>query len=96
MTIINPLGAGVINSRRINLFPRNAVDHPEFERISIEQFERNKILIGQDQATLLALQKAYRSQFTPRGTLSRLESAIPQLARWAVEKYRDALAELDA
>ena len=77
MTIVNPLGAGAINSRRINLFPQKAVDHPEFERISTEQFERNKILIGQDQTTLLALQKAYRSRFAPRGTLSRLESAIP-------------------
>lgn len=96
MTIINPLGAGAINSRRINLYPRAAVAHPEFERIMNEQFERNKILIGQDQTTLLALQKAYQSRYTPRGTLSRLESSIPQLSQWAIEKYRNALARYDA
>lgn len=96
MTIVTPLGAGAINSRRINLYPRNAVHHPGFEAISTSHFERNKIIIGQDQATLLALQKAYRSRYAPRGTLSYLEAAIPQLSQWIVDKYRAALDELNA
>jgi phenylpropionate dioxygenase-like ring-hydroxylating dioxygenase large terminal subunit len=95
MTIVNPISAGAINSRRINLYPKAAVSDPEFERISNEQFERNKILIMQDQVTLLALQEAYRSRFTPRGKLARLETAIPQLNQWIVDKYRCALDRLD-
>jgi phenylpropionate dioxygenase-like ring-hydroxylating dioxygenase large terminal subunit len=95
MTIINPNSAGAISSRRINLFPKAAVSDPEFERISNEQFERNKILIMQDQVTLIALQEAYRSRFTPRGKLARLETAIPQLNQWIVDRYRRALDRLD-
>jgi len=95
MTIVNPSSAGAINSRRINLYPKAALDDPDFERISNEQFERNKILIMQDQVTLIALQEAYRSRFTPRGRLARLETAIPQLNQWIVDRYRRALDRLD-
>jgi phenylpropionate dioxygenase-like ring-hydroxylating dioxygenase large terminal subunit len=96
MTMLNPHSAGSISSRRLNLYPKAAVDDPEFARISKEQFERNKILIAQDQATVLALQKAYHSRFTPRSKLARLETAIVQLNQWVVEKYRDALDQLTA
>jgi phenylpropionate dioxygenase-like ring-hydroxylating dioxygenase large terminal subunit len=95
MTLLNPSSAGAISSRRVNLYPAAAVADPDFARITDEQFERNKILIMQDQATLLALQQAYRSRFTPRGRLARLETAIPQLNQWIVEKYRDALETLN-
>jgi phenylpropionate dioxygenase-like ring-hydroxylating dioxygenase large terminal subunit len=95
MTIVNPSSAGAISSRRINLYPKAALDDPDFERISNEQFERNKILIMQDQVTLIALQEAYRSRFTPRGRLARLETAIPQLNQWIVDRYRRALDRLD-
>jgi len=92
MTTLNPHGAGSISSRRINLYPKAAVADPDFARISNEQFERNKILIAQDQATVIALQQAYHSRFAPRGRLARLETAIVQLNQWIVEKYRDALS----
>jgi phenylpropionate dioxygenase-like ring-hydroxylating dioxygenase large terminal subunit len=95
MTIVNPNSAGAISSRRINLYPKAAVSDPDFERISNEQFEHNKILIMQDQVTLIALQEAYRSRFTPRGKLARLETAIPQLNQWIVDRYRCALDRLD-
>jgi phenylpropionate dioxygenase-like ring-hydroxylating dioxygenase large terminal subunit len=95
MTILSPSSAGAIDSRRVNLYPPAAVADPEFERISAEQFERNKIIVAQDQVTLIALQQAYRSRFTPPGTLARLETAIPQLNRWIVGKYRRALDRLD-
>jgi phenylpropionate dioxygenase-like ring-hydroxylating dioxygenase large terminal subunit len=94
MTMINPGSAGMISSRRINLYPKAAATDPDFERISNEQFERNKILIMQDQVTLLALQEAYRSRFAPRGKLAWLEASIPQLNQWIVDKYRHALDEL--
>jgi phenylpropionate dioxygenase-like ring-hydroxylating dioxygenase large terminal subunit len=96
MTILNPNSAGAIGSRRINLYPAAALSDPDFERITSEQFERNKILIMQDQLTLIALQEAYRSRFTPRGKLARLETAIPQLNQWIVDKYRRALDRLDS
>jgi phenylpropionate dioxygenase-like ring-hydroxylating dioxygenase large terminal subunit len=95
MTILNPRSAGAINSRRINLFPKAAASDPDFARITNEQLERNKILIMQDQVTLLALQEAYRSRFTPRGKLARLETGIAQLNQWIVDKYRRALDRLD-
>jgi phenylpropionate dioxygenase-like ring-hydroxylating dioxygenase large terminal subunit len=95
MTILNPRSAGSISSRRINLFPKAAASDPDFERITNEQLERNKILIMQDQVTLLALQEAYRSRFTPRGKLARLETGIAQLNQWIVDKYRRALDRLD-
>jgi hypothetical protein len=95
MTILNPHSAGTISSRRINLFPKAAASDPDFERITNEQLERNKILIMQDQTTLLALQEAYRSRFTPRGKLARLETGIAQLNQWIVDKYRRALDRLD-
>jgi phenylpropionate dioxygenase-like ring-hydroxylating dioxygenase large terminal subunit len=95
MTILNPHSAGVISSRRINLFPKAAASDSDFERITNEQLERNKILIMQDQVTLLALQEAYRSRFTPRGKLARLETGIAQLNQWIVDKYRRALDRLD-
>ncbi len=96
MTILNPQGAGVMNSRRINLFPKKAAADPNFGRITNAQFERNKILIEQDQDTLLALQKAYHSRFTPRGKLAWLETSLPQLNQWLVPRYRRALAEFDS
>jgi phenylpropionate dioxygenase-like ring-hydroxylating dioxygenase large terminal subunit len=91
MTILNPSSAATMSSRRINLYPRAALADPDFERITNEQFERNKVLIMQDQVTVMALQEAYRSRFTPHGKLSWLEAAIPQLNQWIVEKWRHAL-----
>jgi phenylpropionate dioxygenase-like ring-hydroxylating dioxygenase large terminal subunit len=96
MTILNPRSAGTISSRRINLFPKAAASDPDFEHITNEQLERNKILIMQDQTTLLTLQQAYRSRFTPRGRLARLETGIAQLNQWIVDKYRRALDRLDS
>ena len=95
MTILNPTSAGAMNSRRINLYPEAAANDPRFQRITTEQFERNKILIQQDMDTLLALQKAYHSRFAPRGRLAWLEASLPQLNQWLVKRYRRALSELD-
>jgi phenylpropionate dioxygenase-like ring-hydroxylating dioxygenase large terminal subunit len=96
MTLINPTSAGVMEWRRLNLYPKAAVDFPDFDKISREQYDRQKVIIMQDQVTQIALQAAYHSRFTPRGKLAKLESAIPQLNHWVVDKYRRALAELSA
>jgi phenylpropionate dioxygenase-like ring-hydroxylating dioxygenase large terminal subunit len=96
MTLINPNSAGVMEWRRVNLYPKAAVEFPDFETISREMYDRQRVIIMQDQVTQIALQSAYQSRYTPRGKLAKLESAIPQLNQWVVEKYRRALAELPA
>ncbi len=96
ITILNPTSAGTVDTRRVNLYPRAAVDSPDFREIADAQFERIKIIVGQDQTTQVALQKTYRSRFTPVGTLAWLESSLPQLNQWVVGAYRRALDRLDA
>jgi len=93
MTFLNPTSAGVLSSRRINLYSEAAIETAEFDRIRKEQFEQMKIIIMQDQATQAALQQAYHSRYTPRGRLSHLETAISQLNHWVVDKYQRGLRD---
>lgn len=96
ITILNPTSAGTVDTRRINLYPRAAVEAPDFREIADAQFERIKIIVGQDQTTQVALQKAYRSRYAPAGTLAWMESSLPQLNQWVVGAYKRALARFDA
>jgi phenylpropionate dioxygenase-like ring-hydroxylating dioxygenase large terminal subunit len=96
ITFLNPTSAGTLDSRRVNLYTKEAVASPHFEQLRDEQFTYMKTIILQDQVTQVALQQAYQSRFTPRGTLSRLESALPQLNQWSLERYRRALDEIGA
>lgn len=93
LSVLNPRSAGIMEMRRVTLYPKAAVVHPDYERITHENFERMKIILAQDSVTQAALQEAYCSRFAPRGRLSRLESAIPQLNAWVLERYRLALGE---
>jgi phenylpropionate dioxygenase-like ring-hydroxylating dioxygenase large terminal subunit len=93
MTFLNPTSAGSLNSRRLNLYSKAATEAPEFDRIRAEQFEQMKIIIMQDQATQVALQQAYHSRYAPRGRLSYLETAIPQLNQWIIDKYQRGLSD---
>ena len=86
ITFLNPVSAGRLDSRRVNLYTKEAVEMPDFERLRDEQFEYMKTIILQDQVTQEALQKAYHSRYTPRGILSHLESALPQLNQWSLER----------
>ena len=96
VTFLSPVSAGVMNSRRINLYPKAATEVPDFDRIRGEQFEHMKIIIMQDQVTQAALQEAYHSRYMPPGRLSYLENAITQLNTWVVDKYKRALETADA
>jgi phenylpropionate dioxygenase-like ring-hydroxylating dioxygenase large terminal subunit len=91
ITFLSPVSAGVMNSRRVNLYPKSATEVPEFDRIRQEQFEHMKIIIMQDQVTQAALQEAYHSRYMPPGRLSYLENAITQLNTWVVDKYKRGL-----
>jgi phenylpropionate dioxygenase-like ring-hydroxylating dioxygenase large terminal subunit len=93
LSVLNVRSAGIMEMRRVILYPKDAFSHGEFKRISEENFERMKIIMMQDQATQAALQEAYKSRYAPRGKFAALEAAIPQLNQWAVERYRGALAE---
>jgi phenylpropionate dioxygenase-like ring-hydroxylating dioxygenase large terminal subunit len=94
ITFLNPTSASTLDSRRVNLYTREAVAQPHFEQLRDEQFSYMKTIILQDQATQVALQQAYHSRYTPRGTLSRLETALPQLNQWSLECYTRALNEI--
>lgn len=96
LSVLNVRAANVMEMRRVTLYPKEASLHPDYERVTNENFERMKIILMQDQVTQAAVQQAYKSKFAPRGKLARLEAAIPQLNRWAVERYRRGLAEWGA
>ena len=96
ITFLSPVSAGVMNSRRVNLYSKPATEVPEFDRIRQEQFEHMKIIIMQDQVTQAALQEAYHSRYMPPGRLSYLENAITQLNTWVVDKYKRGLEAANA
>jgi nitrite reductase/ring-hydroxylating ferredoxin subunit len=91
ITIMDPVGAAEMRSRRINLYPEEASRAPDFEQRCADDLEVIKVLVSEDEATQAALQRAYRSRYVPRGRLSWLESAIPQLNQWVLEHYKAAL-----
>lgn len=95
ITFLSPVSAGVMNSRRVNLYSKPATEVPEFDRIRHEQFEHMKVIIMQDQVTQVALQEAYHSRYMPSGRLSYLETAITQLNTWVVDKYKRGLEAAD-
>jgi phenylpropionate dioxygenase-like ring-hydroxylating dioxygenase large terminal subunit len=94
ITFLNPTSAGTLDSRRVNLYTKEAIASPHFAQLRDEQFTYMKTIILQDQVTQTALQQAYHSRYTPRGTLSHLEAALPQLNQWSLERYTRALDEL--
>ncbi|MDE1186864.1 MAG: aromatic ring-hydroxylating dioxygenase subunit alpha [Pantoea sp.] len=95
ITFLSPTGADRLDSRRVNLYPRAAAEVSEFPQICGEHLEKVKVIVGQDAVTQMALQRAYQSQFKPRGRFSHLETAISQLNDWMVCRYRDGLARLE-
>lgn len=91
VTMLNPTGPGTVDTRRLNLYPREVVETPELRAFADAQFARIKIIVGQDAATQVALQKAYTSRHVPKGTLAWLESSLPQLNQWVVSRYQGAI-----
>jgi hypothetical protein len=96
LSLLQPTGPGTVNLRRINLYPKSSIEAEGFEPYYQEQLVRKQVAIDQDQVTLMAMQKAYRSRFVPQGTLSILETPIPQMNSWLMERYTAALAGLEA
>lgn len=96
LSFLLPKGPGVLDLRRVNLYPRAAVEADGFGPHYEEQLERKALAIHQDEVTMAALQQAYAgSRYVPRGTLSKLEETIPQMNRWLFERYRSSLRNLE-
>lgn len=96
LSFVLPVAADEIALRRVDLYPKAAVEEDGFAAAYDLQRARKKVAVQQDQDTLLALQRGYRSRYAPRGPLSWLESTIPQMNAWALDRYRRALADHDA
>ncbi|MCV7287159.1 aromatic ring-hydroxylating dioxygenase subunit alpha [Mycolicibacterium wolinskyi] len=91
LAMIHPTGPGSMDLRRVNLYPKSAVEQPGFHEAYERFMERKALAIHQDAVTTAALQQGLRSRYAPRGPLSWLESNIPQLNQWLIERYRKAL-----
>ena len=96
LSVLNVRSAGIMEMRRVTLYPKAAFSHPDFKRISDNNFERMKVIMVQDQTTQATVHQAYKSRYAPRGKLASLEAAIPQLNQWSLERYRRGLADLAA
>ena len=95
LAMVQPTGPGSMDLRRVNLYPKAAVEEPGFAEAYEKFIERKALAIHQDAVTVAALQQGYRSRYAPRGPLSWMETNIPQLNAWLLERYRRGLADLD-
>jgi phenylpropionate dioxygenase-like ring-hydroxylating dioxygenase large terminal subunit len=96
LAFIHPTGPGSMDLRRINLYPKSAVEEPGFHQAYEKFMERKALAIHQDAVTTAAVQKGLGSRYAPRGPLSWMESNIPQLNAWLLRRYQKALEEFDA
>jgi phenylpropionate dioxygenase-like ring-hydroxylating dioxygenase large terminal subunit len=96
LSILLPTGAGTMDLRRVNLYPQEAVDRPDFEDVYKVYLERKAVAIAQDAATTESLQRGMNSRYAPRGPLSWMEGNIPHLNAWLIERYAKALSEFGA
>ena len=93
LSILLPSGPASMDLRRVNLYPKNAVESEGFDQVYATYQERKKVAIAQDAATTIALQQGMNSRFAPRGPLSWMEGNIPHLNAWLLERYQRALAD---
>ena len=52
-------------------------------------------ILDEDMITQAALHRGHRSRFSPPGRFSWLETTIPQMNQWLLERYRCALGRLE-
>jgi phenylpropionate dioxygenase-like ring-hydroxylating dioxygenase large terminal subunit len=96
LSFVLPVAHDEIALRRVDLYPKVAVEEEGFADAYAAQKSRKKVAIDQDQATLLALQRGYRSRYAPRGPLSWLEATIPQMSSWVLDSYAAGLASAES
>ncbi len=91
VTLALPEGAGRMTLTTFSLYPREALEQPDFEAAAQAQAAALRVIVAEDIATQEALQRGHGSRFTPKGVLSWLEATIPQMNSWLVERYAAAL-----
>lgn len=95
LSILLPTGAGTMDLRRVNLYPKAAVESEGFDEVYRIYKERKQIAIDQDAATTEALQDGMNSKYAPRGPLSWMEGNIPHLNAWLLKRYQAALQDFE-
>jgi phenylpropionate dioxygenase-like ring-hydroxylating dioxygenase large terminal subunit len=90
LSFVLPQTAGTMTLRRVDLYPKAAVEQPGFQAAYAAQVEARQEAIDQDTVTTAALQEAFSSRWFGRGPLSYLEQPIVQLNRWLLQRYRAA------
>jgi len=78
-----------------SLFSKEAAETPDFEAIHAEQGRMLQTILDEDMITQAALHRGHRSRFSPPGRFSWLETTIPQMNQWLLERYRCALGRLE-
>lgn len=68
-------------------YPAETTELPNFDWARKVQISSTETFGEQDELTNKTMQKAFRSQFAPRGRYSHLESILPQFNRWLFEKF---------
>ena len=94
VNLVLPHDARTMTRLTFALYPRQAVAAPGFAAVAKAQAQALDGIISEDQITQEALQRGHKSRFTPKGTLSWLETTIPQMNAWLLERYRLAYASL--
>lgn len=96
LSILLPTSAKTMDLRRVNLYPKSAVESEGFDDVYRIYKERKQIAIDQDAVTTEALQQGMRSRYAPRGPLSWMEGNIPHLNAWLLERYQRTLTAAGA
>ncbi|MCJ2182877.1 aromatic ring-hydroxylating dioxygenase subunit alpha [Novosphingobium sp. 1949] len=91
VTMALPGSAETMKLLTFSLYPEAATRHPRFDEISQAQAAALAGIVQEDLVTQEALQRGHRSRYTPKGVLSWLETTIPQMNGWLLERYRSAL-----
>lgn len=94
LSILLPTGPASMDLRRVNLYPKHAVESEGFEEVYATYQARKAVAIDQDAVTTTALQAGMGSRYAPRGPLSWMEGNIPHLNAWLLERYQAALEEI--
>jgi phenylpropionate dioxygenase-like ring-hydroxylating dioxygenase large terminal subunit len=96
VTLVLPIDAESMTLQTFSLHPGASTRVADFARRVDEQMNALQVIRGEDIVTQEALQRGHRSRFTPAGTLSWLETTLPQMNRWLVDRYRRALDRIAA
>jgi len=86
-----PNGAGAMTRLTFALYPREATETSGFVAVVEAQKAALSGIVREDLMTQEALQRGHASRFTPKGRLSWLETTIPQMNSWLLERYQIAI-----